>query len=175
MDAYAGIPLSEMRLLVETIVFTLLFMAALVAFAVLCYTYITATNKKERQHLKRLKERAKTDDLAARRLEKRERKQQARRKRNRRSILYDALIGLLSGGLCLALLLLTVIPGWTDYCRKDYVVYTGEIRVYNAVKRSRILLPDGTTVWGRGDFDADDTYGTLVYAKRSKILVGTQK
>ena len=38
MDAFAGIPLSEMRLLVETIVFTLLFMAALVAFAVLCYT-----------------------------------------------------------------------------------------------------------------------------------------
>lgn len=65
-----------------------------------------------------------------------------------------------------------VIPGWTDYIRKDYVVYTGEITVYNQMKRSRIELEDGTTIWGRGDFNEEDTYGTVVYSRRTKLFLG---
>ena len=41
-----------------------------------------------------------------------------------------------------------------------------------SMKNSRIELADGTTVWGNGDFDPDDTYGTVVYAKRSNRLLG---
>ena len=175
MNELAGIPISELRLLVETVVFTLLFSAALVAFGFAVYTQSNLSDRRKRRHLKRLRERAKTDETARLRLEKQERKQKARRKRNRRNILYDILILILCGGLCLALLLLAVIPGWTDYCRKDYVVYSGEFSVYAMPKHSRIRLPDGTTIWGRGNFDAEDTDGTLVYARRSKILMGGQE
>ena len=65
-----------------------------------------------------------------------------------------------------------VIPGWTDYAEKDYVVYTGEISVHGQMRHSYIELEDGTTVWGRGDFDAEDTYGTVVYSKRTKEFLG---
>lgn len=175
MNEFAGIPISEWRLLVETVVFTLLFVAALVAFGFAVYTQSNLSDRRKRQHLHRLKERAKTDETARLRLEKQERKQKARQKRNRRNNLYDIFILILCGGLCLALLLLTVIPGWTDYCRKDYVVYSGEFSVYAMPRHSRIRLPDGTTIWGRGYFDTEDTDGTLVYARRSKILMGIQE
>ena len=65
-----------------------------------------------------------------------------------------------------------VIPGWTDYVKKDYVVYKGEITVYQQTRRSRIELEDGTTVWGTGNFDQEDTYGTVIYSRRTKQFLG---
>lgn len=67
---------------------------------------------------------------------------------------------------------LGIVPNLTDYVRKDYVVYTGEIEVCIQGKSSYIELEDGTVVRGRGDFDSDDTYGTVVYSKRSKLFLG---
>ena len=71
-----------------------------------------------------------------------------------------------------AILAWGIIPGWTDYIRKDYVVYKGEITVYQQMRSSRIELEDGTVVWGIGDFDEHDTYGTVVYSRRTKQFLG---
>ena len=49
---------------------------------------------------------------------------------------------------------------------------TGEISVHGQMRHSYIELEDGTTVWGRGDFDAEDMYGTVVYSKRTKEFLG---
>ena len=43
------------------------------------------------------------------------------------------------------------------------------------MKRSRIILDDGTVVWGIGDFVEEDTYGTVVYSRRSKDFLGGEK
>ena len=40
------------------------------------------------------------------------------------------------------------------------------------LRRSRVELDDGTTIWGIGDFDEEDTYGTVVYSRRTKQFLG---
>jgi hypothetical protein len=40
------------------------------------------------------------------------------------------------------------------------------------MKHSRIELEDGTTIWGIGDFKEEDSYGTVVYSKRTKQFLG---
>jgi len=129
-------------------------------------------NPKGRQHLKKLKEKAENDELAKKRLVKIELKNKRRRKRNKENIIIDVVIWCLS--VCMAAVILAwgVIPGWTDYVKKDYLIYTGEITVYNQMKRSRIELEDGTTIWGIGDFDEENTYGTVIYSKRTKLFLG---
>ena len=129
-------------------------------------------NPKERQHLRKLKEKAQTDETARRQLEKIERKNKRRRQRNKDNIITDIIIW--SATVCLAVAILAwgVISGWTDYIRKDYVVYIGEITVHNQMKHSRIELEDGTTIWGIGDFNEEDTYGTVVYSRRTKQFLG---
>ena len=129
-------------------------------------------NPKERQHLRKLKEKAQTDETARRQLEKIERKNKRRRQRNKDNIITDIIIW--SATVCLAVAILAwgVLPGWTDYLRKDYVVYTSEITVHNQMKHSRIDLEDGTTIWGIGDFNEEDTYGTVVYSRRTKQFLG---
>ena len=64
-----------------------------------------------------------------------------------------------------------------DHVKKDYVVYTGKIEVSYRIKNSDsyITLEDGAVVYGRGALSSDDTYATIVYAKRSRRLLGVQK
>lgn len=167
-----GIPISELRLILHSVVFTLLFIALIVAAGFWIYLSLTMKNPKEKEHLRKLKEKAQSDELAKKRLEKIERKNKRRRKREKENIITDAIIWSIS--VCLAIVILAwgVIPGWTDYVKKDYVVYKGEITVYQQGKHSRIELEDGTTVWGTGDFDEKDTYGTVIYSRRTKQFLG---
>ncbi|MBP3437119.1 MAG: hypothetical protein J6K61_04335 [Clostridia bacterium] len=71
----------------------------------------------------------------------------------------------------------SVLPSWTDYIKKDYVIYIGDFSVNDSNTKygSHILLNDGTTLTGAADFDAEDTNGHVVYSKRSKITLGGQK
>jgi len=172
MNLYNGIAISEHRLLVHSILFTVLFICLLVVVAFWIHTILSMRNKKNEQHIKKLKEKAKNDELAKKQLEKIGRKKKRRRKESRHNSIFDAV--LLSVCICLAIVILSwcVIPGWADYFAKDYIVYTGEIKVYAHMRHSRIELDDGTTVWGRGNFDEDDSFGTVIYSRRTKRLLG---
>ena len=169
---FDGIPISELRLIVHSIIFTIMFIGLMVAVGFWAYTSLTLKNPKEKEHLRRLKEKAQSDDFAKKQLEKIKRKNKRRRKRERKNIVTDVFIWSISVCVGVAILVWGIIPGWTDYIRKDYVVYTGEITVYQQMKNSRIELEDGTVVWGIGDFDEHDTYGTVVYSRRTKQFLG---
>ena len=105
-------------------------------------------------------------------LEKIERRNKRRRRRDMEGVIVNVLIVCFLIGFTIADLSLGIVPGWTDYIKKDYVVYTGGLEVYVQGKRSYIKLEDGTVIQGKGDFDSDDTYGTIVYSKRSKLFLG---
>ena len=169
---FNGIPISEYKLLAHSVIFTISFLVLAVACAFLSYAFLTMKNPKEKEHLQKLKEKAQNDESAKKKLEKIERKNKRRRKREKENIIADILIWSIT--ICLAIVILTwgVIPGWTDYIKKDYVVYTGEITVHSQIKHSRIELEDGTIIWGRGDFNVEDTHGTLVYSRRTKQFLG---
>ena len=167
-----GIPISELRLIVHSIIFTILFICLMVAVGFWAYTSLTLKNPKEKEHLRRLKEKAQSDELAKKQFEKLERRNKRRRKRERKNIITDVFIWNISVCVGVAILVWGIIPGWTDYIRKDYVVYKGEITVYQQMKNSRIELDNGTVIWGIGDFNEYDTYGNVVYSRRTKQFLG---
>ena len=167
-----GIPIYELGLLVYSIIFTIMFIALMVAVGFFAYTSLTLKNPKEKEHLRRLKEKAQSDELAKKQFEKLERRNKRRRRRERKNIVTDVFIWSISVCVGVAILVWGIIPGWTDYIRKDYVVYTGEITVYQQMKNSRIELDNGTVIWGAGDFNEHDTYGTVVYSRRTKQFLG---
>ena len=166
------IPISELRLIVHSIIFTILFIGLMAAVGFLLYTSLTLKNPKRKEYLRKLKEKAQNDDFAKKQLEKIKRRNKRRRKQERENIITDVFIWSISVCAGVAILVWGIIPGWTDYIRKDYVVYKGEITVYQQMKRSRIELDDGTVIWGIGDFNEHDTYGTVVYSRRTKQFLG---
>lgn len=171
MSTFNGIPISEHRVLAHSIICLILFFGFTVAVGFWIYVSWTSKNPKKRQHLRKLKEKAKNDENARKRLEKIERKNKRRMRRDKDNIIMNIVICV---AVCLAVMILDwgIISGWTDYIKKDYVVYTGEIRVYNHMRRPRIYLEDGTIIWGRGDFTEADTYGTVVYSRRTRYFLG---
>lgn len=172
MTSYNGIPISEGRLLTHSIIFT----ALTVIFAVVLIIWMTMSlsmkNKKDRQHLRNLKRRAKKDDIAKKQLDKIKRKNRRKRYENKARVIFEIISWILLFALAAALLAGCVIPAWWDYIQKDYAVYTGKVKVVDSMRQSHIELEDGTTVWGSGDLEADDGSGTVVYAVRSKRLLG---
>ena len=174
MGMYNGIPISELYLIVHSVVFTMLFLGLVVAVCFWGYNSLIPKNKKEKEHLKKLKEKSQSDELAKKQLEKIKRKKKRRHKREKENIITDIFIWSISVCVGVAILTWGIIPAWTDYIRKDYVVYKGKITVYQQMKNSRIELEDGTVVWGIGDFDEHDTYGTVVYSRRTKQFLGSE-
>lgn len=175
VEIYNGIPISEVRLIAYGVVFTVMLFFITAALCFYVYTLSGTRNPKEKEHLRRLKERANDDELAKRQLERLERKKRRRRKRDKDGVVANAFVIVLCVCIFVAILSLGVLPCWCDYAKKDYVVYTGEIEVLEQMKRSRIILDDGTVVWGIGDFVEEDTYGTVVYSRRSKDFLGGEK
>ena len=172
MKTFNGIPISEYVVLVHSIIFSVLLLGVLAAFGFWLYTMKRMKNPKERQRLRNLKEKSRDDETAKKQLEKIERRNKRRRRRDREGVIVNVLIWCFLIGFTAVDLSLGIVPSFTDYVRKDYVVYTGEIEVCIQGKSSYIELEDGTVVKGRGDFDSDDTYGTIVYSKRSKLFLG---
>ena len=172
MKAFNGIPISEYVVLVHSILFSILLLVLLIAFGFWLYTMKRMKNPKERQRIRNLKAKSRNDETAKKQLEKIERRNKRRRKRDMEGVIVNVLIWCFLIGFTVADLSLGIVPSLTDYIRKDYVIYTGDIEVCIQGKRSYIELEDGTVVKGRGDFDSDDTYGTIVYSKRSKLFLG---
>ena len=169
---YNGISISEFRLIVHSAVFTILLICLTVAMAFYLYVSRSSKNPKDRKHLRKLKKRARKDEIAKAQLEKLKRKNTRRRKREKSNIITDIFVWTICISLSVVLLAWAVIPGWMDYIKKDYVVYNGKIMVHQQMKNSRIELEDGTTIWGSGIFDEGDTYGTVVYSRRTKQFLG---
>lgn len=71
-----------------------------------------------------------------------------------------------------------MIPGWTDYAKKDYVVFDGSSLVENGfnvhkfTRSSHIILPDGTRLTGSLGLEDGEHHGRIVYSKRTKIALG---
>lgn len=172
MDIFQGVPINEHQLLLYYSFAPFLVVAELIAIGFGLYTLFGGRDKKAAQNRKNLEQRAKTDAVALARLEKIKRKTERKKKRNHNEQLWE--IGFLSTTIVVVLLTIYIgiVQPVTDYIYKDYVVYTGEISVYRYAKHSRIILEDGTSVWGHGGLTEEDTYGTVIYTKRSKFVLG---
>ena len=172
MKTFNGIPISEIRVLVLAIVYTILFLALAIVMLFWLHVMLSLKNPKERLHIKRIRERSATDEAAKKQLEKIERKNKRRRERRKGDRITEILFGSFVVCFLVVLLVVGVMASWIDYAKKDYVVYTGDITVYEQMRHSHIELDDGTTVWGIGDFEEEDTCGTVVYSKRTKQFLG---
>ena len=174
MSVFQGVPIQEYRLLVYYALSPIMIIASLVAIGVCIYNLFGGRDKKVARNLKSLKLRAETDVVAMARLEKLKRKMERRKKRYRSERILDGFVL----AFLIAFVLLTAFVGVvnpiTDYVHKDYVVYTGEIKVYPYVRYSRIILDDGTAVWGIGGLTVEDTYATIVYTSRGKVFLGAK-
>ena len=88
---FNGIPISEYRLLAHSVIFTILLLGLAVAFGFWLYVSLIMKNRKKRQHLRKLNEKAKGDDLAKKQLERIERKNKRRRTREKDNIITEML------------------------------------------------------------------------------------
>ena len=170
---FEGIEIAEYKLIAYLCLNALIALVLAAAVGFWIYLRITGRNKKERAHIQKLKERAPTDARAAAQLAKIERRAQRRRKRNRESRISEiALIGI-AGVLCVVMVV-SAVPCAIDYARKDYVVYTGDFVVRGVRRRATVLLEDGTVLSGGAALERGEHHGTLVYAKRSEIVLGIE-
>ncbi|MBQ7378061.1 MAG: hypothetical protein IJW70_00105 [Clostridia bacterium] len=185
MEYYQGIPISEGKLIVYAVV-AAIFTAILIAAAILhLYQLTDPKNKKkakELAHQKKLRMRADSDPVAKAQLEKLERKSKKNWQQNKWLIVGNvALLSLIF--LCVAANIIGIlVPVTMDLVCKDYVLYTGELSYQDTVmgtrtftRRTDLVLADGTALTGTAGFSKEDTYRTVVYAKRSKIALGGQK
>jgi len=151
MHSYDGIPLAEYRLPVLCVVFSVLFIALLaVTLLLACQLWNGVDKKKKRK------------------------KDRRRRKRRSDRFFYAAIFALAIGAETCCLIFGILRPA-RDYALKDYAVYTGELTVHQTTRQTVIRLGDGTTVRGGAGLTEEDACGTVVYAKRSKIVLGGQK
>ncbi len=179
MTSINGIPLNEWRLLLHFGIFAIMSIIMLGASAfLLWYITIQRTNKKGSERIQKLKERAATDEKARVQLEKLQRKRRRKKARDKPQLIREIAFFLLPLGLGLLLLCVGVIPTLTDYITKDYVVYSGSFKVEithsGRHSSSHIILEDGTRLNGTAGLRRDDTSGTVIYAKRSKLPLGAK-
>lgn len=122
MSTFNGIPISEHRLLVHSIIFSILFFGLMTAFGFWLYTSLTSKNPKERKRLRKLKGKAKNDENVKNQLDKikrkNKRKNKRKRQRNKDNIIINVVIWSLTACLAVAILACGVIPGLTDYIKK---------------------------------------------------------
>ena len=175
MSTYNGISISEYRLPVTYIIYILLAVALMVAALFLLYQILSDRDQKSLQRMKKLRAKAEIDEQAAKQLAKMERKKKRQKKKNRGNIIYYIFLFSLVVGFELFIIIGGIAPLVTDHVVKDYVVYTGEIKVCDNFKRPYIELEDGTIVRGVTELTEEDSYGTVIYAKRSKIALGGEK
>ena len=175
MSTYNGISISEYRLPVIYIIYILLAVALMVAALFLLYQILSDRDQKSLQRMKKLRAKAEIDEQAAKQLAKMERKKKRQKKKNRGNIIYYIFLFSLVVGFELFIIIGGIAPLVTDHVVKDYVVYTGEIKVCDNFRRPYIELEDGTIVRGGTELTEEDSYGTVIYAKRSKIALGGEK
>ena len=175
---FNGIAISDTRLLVWSIFFSIALLVIIGISIVACISFYDKENTKNAKRIKALREQALTDPTAEKRLQKLERMH----KRKFKNVMLDKIITLLLVTILFFVdLFVGVIPGWTDYIKKDYVIYEGNSVLENGfnVKRytrsSYITLADGTRLTGSLGLDDGEYKGRIVYAKRTKIALGFEE
>ena len=123
---FDGIPISELRLIVHSIIFTILFIGLMVAVGFWAYTSLTLKNPKEKEHLRRLKEKAQSDELAKKQFEKLERRNKRRRRQEKKTSLQMFLFG--------AYLFVWVSLSWFGASSRDGQIIFGKIMLSTRVK-----------------------------------------
>lgn len=186
MTEFQGIPLNETKLLV-LISFDCFLSLVLLGFIVWISVhlihekrYSSSSESKAEMRIKKLKQRAKNDPAAEKELARRLRRQKSKtRDKNRYFFSQTALLLLLV--IMLAITVYLPFEVILDYQQKDYVIYKGSFEyVYNSYARygtgKDIYLPDGTSLSAApNSWNVNGTYsGTLVYAKRSGIVLGIE-
>ena len=170
---YNGTLLNDSRLLFITIVMTILlivFIAALAVYFIFIRNFSTTSTKKEAKRIKRLEKDVQENPALQKQLDKLKRKRANRNKREGNSIWLDILISVLASFCIFFNLFYCVIPCWTDYALKDYVVYTGSYTEnYQGYDQRNTILDDGTRITGIAH--SGKNRGTVIYSKRSKILI----
>ena len=63
------------------------------------------------------------------------------------------------------------LPAWTDYVKKDYVVYDGDVEVEHYRRHYYTYLDDGTTLTGSLGLSEGKHNVTIVYSKRTEIAL----
>lgn len=171
---YNGIEINDTRLLVWVIVFSLILLFTIIVGVVAYFVFYNKENFKNAKRIKTLREKAITDPIAEKRLRKMERKHKRNLKNDRfNKVLILSLIMI----LVFINLFLCVIPGWTDYIKKDYIVYNGNlsvecsIYVHKYLRTSTITLEDGTVLTGALGLEEGQHNKRIVYSKRTEIAL----
>lgn len=173
----SGIELSYWNLLVLAIINSVLLLSIVIigffAFSVLK----RESSREEKEHLEKLKQKAETDSKARKRLEKMRRRMAKKKKAEKRERLEKIFICTVLSILFVCLLIYCVIPCWSDYIIKDNMVYEGEFKVVRSSSgkyhhRNNIELQDGTYLTGSGGLPEGNYSGTIVYSKRSLVVLG---
>lgn len=159
-DTVRGITLSYHRLIGVTVLFTTVMV--FVAYVVIAYT-VSALKGVDKKRLERLRE-----SKVQHRIKEYEK---AKRKLVRELIEIIGFVLLFALLISLATTKL-IFPALSDYVSKDYVVYQGSIEVTTGGRHSHVMLEDGTKITGTADLDDSDTYGTVIYSKKSKMILG---
>lgn len=175
MSVYNGIPINESKLVANYVLFIFLFLLTIAAAVYLLHSQLNGRDAKRMERIKKLRAQTATDEKAAKRLAKEERSLKKRRKENRAERIRTAFLWCLIVCAGVLILVFGVIQPMQDHIKKDYVVYTGEIEVFPYIRDPYITLEDGTVVYGGRSLSSEDTYATIVYAKRSRRLLGVQK
>lgn len=185
MEFFQGVPISEGKLIVYALVAAAFTLILIAAAALHLYQLKDPKNKKkakELAHQKKLRMRADSDPVAKAQLERIERKSKKNGQQSKwLKVGNVALLVLIF--VCVAVNIIGIlVPITMDLICKDYVLYTGELAYQDSVtitrtiiRRTDLVLVDGTALTGTAGFTREDTYGTVVYAKRSKIALGGQK
>lgn len=177
MSTYHNIPINEGKLLLLTVIFTAVAVGLIVLGAFWLKNVIEdfCPDRSNRRRMEEIIARGEDDPKAQKRLKKLSRKERKQRKARRIAIIEDTLIGLILVGMLVIDLALCVIPGWSDYIAKDYVVYEGEFEVVSYTRNHYIILEDGTRLGGSAGLAEGEHFGQVVYAPRSEISLGAKE
>lgn len=172
MTSFEGIPISETKMTVMLLVYSVLYILILIGGAFLLFSLRSPLSSKEKERLTKLSLLAPNDPTARRELARRERKRKRRKERERQ----DRILQGFFAAVCLLLALITMItvllPLVQDLLFKDYRVYEGGLSVRTEGKVYELLLEDGTQLTGTGGLDSDTTQAVVVYGRRSHVTLG---
>ncbi len=160
--------INDSTLLVFSIVFTFLQLLITGVFVFVFIAYMNKDEKKQREIRKKLEEKAKNDPYAKKKLDKMNRKR-------KKSIKQEWLEKVVSFALLAVLFFVNFsfffLPAWTDYIKKDYVIYEGDVEVEHYRRHYYIYLDDGTTLTGSLGLSEGEHNVTIVYSKRTEIAL----
>lgn len=178
--SYGAEPVKEWRLLAMNIFSTLLLISLVACGIAGFFLFFSKDDIKKRRELKerlrKLEAVVENNETAQNNLEKSKNRLKSKLRKFGKEKLPERCVFFATLIITVFLdLYILVVPGWLDYSRKDYVEYEGSFEYVQRQMRkhsSISYLADGTKVSGGLELDDGEYYGTIVYSKRTKIVIG---